>query len=147
MIELVKYGKRVKLKVNIKAIDRKKLTPRQVDEALAILVTDIKRKTPVDTGQLRNSIRKRKTAKGGEIYINGKRNNEVAEYLIEGTKRHFVKPKKKKALAWWTGSGMAFSTGHWVKGIRKGYWKFAPTKTAIKKFTERLSGFIRAKRG
>lgn len=145
MIVQVRQGGRVKIQVKIPKIKLKKLTPKQIEEALSILVTDIKRNTPVDTGKLRGSIRKRKTANGGEIYLNGKRNNEVAEYLIDGTKAHWVRPKKKKALAWWTGSGMAFSTGHKVKGIRKGYWKFQPTKSALNAFMSRIKHFITAK--
>ena len=145
MIVQLRQGGRVKIQVKIPKIKLKKLTPRQIDEALSILVTDIKRNTPVDTGKLRGSVRKRKTANGGEIYLNGKRNNEVAGYLIEGTKTHWIRPKKKKALAWWTGSGMAFSTGHKVKGIRKGYWKFQPTKNALNAFMNRIKHFITAK--
>ncbi len=145
MIVQTRSKGRVKIQVKIPKLKLKGLTPRQIDEALNILVTDIKRNTPVDTGRLRGSVRKRKTATGGEIYLNGKRNNEVAEYLIEGTKAHWIRPKKKKALAWWTGSGMAFSTGHRVKGIRKGYWKFQPTKTALTAFMTRLKTFLKAK--
>jgi len=145
MIVQTRSKGRVKIQVKIPKLKLKGLTPRQIDEALNILVTDIKRNTHVDTGRLRGSVRKRKTATGGEIYLNGKRNNEVAEYLIEGTKAHWIRPKKKKALAWWTGSGMAFSTGHRVKGIRKGYWKFQPTKTALTAFMTRLKTFLKAK--
>jgi hypothetical protein len=145
MITIVKRGGKTKIQVKIPRLKLKELTPRQIDEALKILVTDIKRHTPVDTGKLRGSIRKKKTATGGEIYLNGKRNNEVAEYLIEGTKSHWVRPKKKKVLAWFTGSGMAFSKGHKVKGIRKGYWKFQPTKSALTAFMTRIKTFLKSK--
>lgn len=145
MITLINRGNKLKIDVKIPKIKLKSLTPRQIDEALNILITDIKRHTPVDTGKLRASIRKKKTSTGGEIYINGKRNNEVATYLTEGTKAHFIRPKKKKALAWWTGSGMAFSTGHRVKGIKKGFWKFKPTSKALIAFMSRIAKFIKAK--
>lgn len=143
-IEQVSRGGNVKIQVKVPKIKLKQLKPRELDEALNMLVRDIKRKTPVDTGMLRNSIRKRKTPTGGEIYIQGKRNNEVAGYLIEGTKAHFVKPKKKKALAWFTGSGMAFSSGHRVKGIKKGYWQVV-TRPMINSFLKRIRNFILAK--
>lgn len=66
MISFVKRGGKLKIDVKIPKLKLKGLTPRQIDEALSILVTDIKRNTPVDTGKLRGSIRKRKTANGGE---------------------------------------------------------------------------------
>jgi hypothetical protein len=172
ILELVKRGKMFKITAKIPKIQIKSLTPRQIDEALNILVADIKKRTPVDTGRLRNSIRKRKTATGGEIYINGKRNNEVAGYLIEGTDDHFIRPKgdtsfsksgkvlkspskrkisarnrNKKILAWQTAGGQwRYSAGHMVSGIRKGYWKFQPTKSALTAFMTRLKTFLKAKK-
>lgn len=146
-ITLIKRGKNMKIQVKIPKLKLKGLQSREIDEALNILVKDIQKHTPVDTGKLRSSIRKRKTATGGEIYIQGKRNNEVAEYLVEGTKRHFVKPKRKKALAWFTGSGMAFSMGHFVKGIKAGkFFKFQPTKSALTQFTNRIKTFLTARK-
>lgn len=39
-------------------------------------------------------------------------------WLDEGTKAHFVKPTKKKALRWAVGGGFRFSKGHRVSGIK-----------------------------
>ena len=134
----------IKLTIKIPKRKRFKLKPRQIDEAAQILVDDLQQTVPYDTGTLYRGIRRRKTANGVEIYIKGKRNNEVAGYLIEDTKRHFVKPVKKKALAWFDGGRTRFSRGHFVKGIKKGYWKFQPRKRALNKFTKRLMTFIKA---
>ena len=136
----------IKFKITIPKKIRLQLRPRQIDEAGRILVDDLKNTVPYDTGTLYRGIRKRKTANGIEIYIRGKRNNEVAGYLIEGTKRHFVKPRRKKALHW-TGAGgdEHFSSGHWVRGIRKGYWSGKPRKRAIKQFASRIKTFLKSK--
>ena len=141
MIVQTRSGKRVKIQVKIPKIKLKKLTHRQIDEALNILVTDIQRNTPVDTGKLRASVSKRKTATGGEIYLKGKRNNEVAGYLIDGTKGHG--PKKAKALRFVIMGRVVYTK--WVKGIKKGYWKFQPSKSAVSKFANRIKHFITAK--
>jgi hypothetical protein len=45
--------------------------------------------------------------------------DKVFGYLDHGTKRHFIKPKKKKALHWVQAGIGYFSKGHWVSGIKK----------------------------
>lgn len=45
---------------------------------------------------------------------------DVAKAREEGTKDHFIKPVKAKALSWIVGGFIrAFSKGHWVKGFPK----------------------------
>ena len=45
---------------------------------------------------------------------------DVSRAREEGTKRHFIKPVTAKALRWIVGGFVvAFSKGHWVKGITK----------------------------
>ena len=131
-----------KIQVKIPKLKRIELKPRQIEEALKILVKDIQDHTPVDTGKLRASISTKRTSSGGEIYIKGKRNNEVAKYLIEGTKGHG--PKKAKALRFVIMGRVVYTK--WVKGIKKGYWKFRPTRTAYNKFATRIAKFLSAKR-
>ena len=160
----------IKFKITIPKKIRLQLRPRQIDEAAKILVDDMKNTVPYDTGTLYRGIRKRKTTNGVEIYIRGKRNNEVAGYLIEGTKKHFIRPKgsatfkasgerykikrtkfkrgekNKKVLAW-TGAGgeSYFSRGHWVRGIKKGYWSGTPRQRAIRQFASRIKTFLKSK--
>lgn len=160
----------IQFKITIPKKFRVKLKPREIDEAAKILVDDLKETVPIDTGKLRSGIHKKKTANGVQIYIRGKRNNEVAGYLIEGTDKHFIRPKgstiykasgelytrkrtkfkrgtkNKKILAFQTSIGgkVHFSAGHWVSGIKKGYWKFQPRKRAINNFTKRIATFIKA---
>src|SRR5690349_15890259 len=108
----------------LKSIKRPTLTSAQTNRILEVIMNDIKSRTPVDTGRLKASIRKRVIAPGkGEVYITGKRNNEVARYQHDGTEAHFIAPKtpvtydkdgKKHGgvLAWKTGSKWHYSTGH-----------------------------------
>jgi hypothetical protein len=161
----------IKFKVSIPKKIRIKLKPREIDEAAKILVDDLQQTVPYDTGKLFRGIRKKKTTDGVQIYIQGKRNNEVAGYLIEGTKDHFIRPKGsrlftktgrrlkslstrkikksdrgKRVLAWeGADGGVHYSAGHFVKGIKKGYWKFQPRKRAINQFTKRIMTFIKAR--
>ena len=155
--------------VKIPKRKRLQLKPREIDEAARILVDDLQQTVPIDTGMLQRGIKKRKIANGVELYIKGKRNNEVAGYLIEGTKDHFIRPKgsttykasgelyqrkrtkfkrgtrNKKVLAWTDASGLHFSRGHWVSGIKKGYWKFQPRKKAMQEFAKQIKTFIKAR--
>lgn len=135
-----------KFQVKIPQLKRLNLKPRQIDEALNILVDDVKKNTPVDSGKLKASISKRKSSTGGSFYLRGKRNNEVAGYLIKGTKSHFIRPKKKDGVLAWIGSNgkLFFSKGHRVRGIKKGYWTFRPSRTALNKFARRIALFIKA---
>jgi len=49
-------------------------------------------------------------------------NTPYAIFVHEGTKRHFIKPKKAGALAWMQGGVMRFSKGHYVSGITPRLW-------------------------
>jgi hypothetical protein len=164
-------GRRMKVSVKFpKGIKFKMLTQKELTEGKRILVDDMKQTVPVDTGKLRNSIRSRLTPTGFEIYLNGKRNNEVAGYLIEGTKDHFIRPKgstkyskagkllkspskrkitsanrNKTILSWVQGGARYFSQGHMVSGIKKGYWRGTPRRQAITKFINRIRVFFKAK--
>ena len=42
---------------------------------------------------------------------------QLAKFLHFGTKRHYVSPKRAKALHWVIGGKSFFSKGHWVNGI------------------------------
>jgi len=50
MITVINRGGRMKIQVKIPKIKIKNLTPRQIDEAIKILVDDLKQTVPVDTG-------------------------------------------------------------------------------------------------
>lgn len=45
-----------------------------------------------------------------------------SKYLYFGTKDHFIKPVKAKALSWSQGGKTMFSNGHMVSGIKKSHW-------------------------
>ncbi len=78
------------------------------------------------TGRMHRNIYSRIIPNGVEAGIHdngmmttskGKRTNYAA-YVLYGTRRHYVKPTKKKVLRWVGPNGrFAFSKGHWVKGI------------------------------
>ena len=162
----------IKLTVKIPKIKRFKLKPREIDQAAQILIDDLKQTVPYESGKLYNSISKRKTANGVDFYIKGKRNNEIAGYLIKGTDDHFVRPKgstmytktgrllkspstrkiksgdkHKRVLAWQdsVGGETHFSAGHFVKGIKKGYWKFQPRPQAMQEFARQLNTAIKSR--
>jgi len=161
----------MKISVKIPNLKKMGLTPRQIDEAAKILLDDLKQTVPVDSGTLQRNIFKKKTPNGVELYIRGKRNNEVAGYLIQGTDDHFIKPKgdrtfsrsgsvlkkpskrkisarnRNKTILAWQGAGgiWHYSKGHMVSGIRKGYWKFKIRKRAMDSFLSRIKTFLKAK--
>lgn len=117
------------LKIEIKIpFKRLRIPPKSIDEILKIALNDIKKRTPVATGKLKRGIKKRKTPKGGEIYIEGQRNNEVANYQHFGTHAHWIRPRRAKVLAWRQGGRWRFSMGHRVRGIKaKRFFKISPT--------------------
>ena len=47
---------------------------------------------------------------------------KYASYIYYGTKDHFIKPSKAKALSWVNGGSRGFSKGHKVSGIKKDEW-------------------------
>lgn len=73
------------------------------------------------------------------VEFKGKNNEPLDEYFEEGTRRHFIAPRIKKALKWVSNQTKYFSKGHYVSGIkakhvfadgvRKGYPEF---KTELK---------------
>ena len=161
----------IKLTIKFKRGKKFELKPREIDKAAQILVDDLQQTVPYDTGKLQSGIRKKKITNGVEIYIKGKRNTEVAGYLIECTKDHFIRPKgsttykasgelyqrkrtkfkrgerKKKVLAFQTSIGgqVYFSRGHWVSGIKAGYWKFRPRQKALQKFARQINLAIKSR--
>lgn len=126
-------GKRMKVNFDLlKAFKKPVLTTSQTNRILQLIMDDIKSRTPVDTGRLKGAIRKRVTAPGkGEVYIDGKRNNEVARYNHDGTEAHFVAPVKAKALHWVAGGKDYYSKGHMVSGII-GTEFFSPSPKVLK---------------
>jgi hypothetical protein len=55
----------------------------------------------------------------------------------DGTKRHFIKPVKAKALAWVGADGKTkFSKGHWVSGITARKWMLNNTLDNLDKVTQ-----------
>lgn len=147
---MITFQERRRLKIQISStisrLKLKQLGQRELDEVARILVDDIKNRTPVDTGKLRNSITFKRVSTGREIYIRGKRNNEVGEFQHFGTKAHMVRPKKKNGVLAWVGAGGAtfFSRGHKVKGI-KALKFFKPRQSAIRQAMRLVTTFLKAK--
>jgi hypothetical protein len=90
------------------------------------------------------------------IWVNfkGKKGEPLDKYFEEGTKDHKIKPRNKKALAFFNKGAIGivtglrrFSKGHWVSGIearhifgnglKKGYPQFK------KKLTQELEAYLR----
>ncbi|MCZ6583234.1 MAG: hypothetical protein O6761_08740 [Thaumarchaeota archaeon] len=55
------------------------------------------------------------------VDFQGKNKEPLDIFFEEGTKRHFVKPVTKKALAWIQKEVQYFSKGHYVSGIKARY--------------------------
>jgi hypothetical protein len=148
VIKLEDRGK--KMKVTFDAIKWKKaftLTPAQMNRILELLMHGIKARTPVDTGRLKSSIRKKITGTNkGEVYIEGKRNNEVAKYNHFGTEAHFVAPIRAKALHWVMGGKDYYSKGHMVSGII-GTEFFKPTGQELTKVRNLLNQYFKQNLG
>lgn len=135
----------ISFKVNF--VKFKKVGQKEKNEVADILLKDLQQTVPIDTGQLRNGLRKRITGSGIELYIQGKRNNEVAGFLIEGTKAHFIAPRRKNGtLSFILAGRRVFSKGHMVSGIRKGYWHFKPRQRAVQQATALLNKFVKSGR-
>ncbi len=77
------------------------------------------------------------------VEFKGENNEPLDEFFEEGTRRHFIAPRIKKALKWVKDQTKFFSKGHYVSGIKarhvfadgfaKGYPQF---KTELKKEIE-----------
>jgi len=52
------------------------------------------------------------------VDFKGEKLEPLDEFFEEGTKRHFIKPKLKKALRWFQDGVKYFSKGHYVSGIQ-----------------------------
>lgn len=91
---------------------------------------------------------------GGYLWIwvdfKGKNREPLDFYFEEGTKRHFIKPKLKKALKFAQDGLFFFSKGHYVSGIQarhifkdglqKGYPEFK------KKITSEIESYLKETR-
>jgi len=137
--------------------------PFRIQEFVDYKVVDIANKTIVqairDEASLRNMPQRyidgiHSEFVRGELWIwvdfKGNKGQPLDLFFEEGTKRHFIKPRTKKALAFIekgavgvAGSIRRFSKGHWVSGIearhifregtKKGYPQF---RTLLKKEIE-----------
>lgn len=121
------------------------LTSAQMKQVLGAIKTDILSRTPVDTRRLKNSISTRViSANKGEVFIKGKRNNEVAKYQHFGTEAHMVMPKKKGGLLKWFANGRWYSShGHEVSGIVATEF-FKPSAKVLTYVRNLIIGFIKA---
>jgi hypothetical protein len=121
-----------------------KLTDMQLDAMARIIHADISAKTPQRTSRLIKDIKWKRDNRNRIVYILGKRSNEVAEYLVYGTKPHLIKPRRKKALAWVDMGTMKLIVRKksFVKGIKAGkYFKWEisdDTKNKLKILAEKL---------
>lgn len=80
------------------------------------------------------------------VDFKGKNKEPLDLYFEEGTKRHFIKPRFKKALRWMQDGVKFFSRGHYVSGLqarhvfgdglKKGYPGFK------KKLTQELEDYL-----
>jgi hypothetical protein len=64
--------------------------------------------------------------------------DELYAFVDQGTKRHWVRPRYRKALRWIdkkSGAGPFFSKGHVVRGIRARHW----TRYVQKRWDKKLA--------
>lgn len=120
------------------------LTNSQMKQVLGAIKTDILSRTPVDTRQLKNSISTRViSANKGEVFIKGKRNNQVANYQHHGTEAHYIAPKKEGGLLKWFYRGRWYSShGHEVSGIIATEF-FKPSAKVLTYVRNLIIGFIK----
>ena len=118
------------------------------------LTKEMKRLTPKRTGETAESIdvvRVNRIPEGVVAYVNA---NRVFGWLEGGTKAHWVRPVRAKALAWVDTGGrrpgvvagtmtgdfnMAFSKGHQVSGIRP-LQIFARAVKTLARYERRVRG-------
>ena len=86
-------------------------------------ISKVKHRYKNRTGALSNSLKvkefpERQSELRGEISSD----THYASYIYYGTKRHFIKPKNKQALAFKVGGKQYFSKGHFVSGIKADSW-------------------------
>lgn len=81
------------------------------------------------------------------VDFKGKKGEPLDLFFEEGTKRHFIKPKTKKSLAWVQKGVQYFSKGHYVSGItarhviKNGFQNGYPDFK--KKVTEELESYVK----
>jgi len=109
---------------------------RAVDDTVAIVESNFKATTRTWKHQVRFK-RRRATRRGDTIEGDVTTNDEIYGYVSGGTRRHFVRPRRAKALRFRGGKygaktrprvlgsrkgggrgAFVFSKGHWVKGIK-----------------------------
>ena len=72
------------------------------------------------------------------VDFKGDNNEQLDEYFEEGTKRHFIKPKLKKALRFFQDGLKYFSKGHYVSGIQARHTFAEGTKKGYPEFKKTL---------
>lgn len=73
------------------------------------------------------------------VDFKGKKIEPLDEYFEEGTKRHFIKPRIKKALRWFQDGVKYFSKGHYVSGIQARHVFSEGFKKGYPEFKEKLA--------
>lgn len=117
----------------------------QLDSLARIIQMELIKIVPVRTGQLLTGIRWRRQGRDRIIYIHGKRNNEVASYLVFGTKPHVIYPKRKKALAWidYNTMSLVIRKKSKPKGIKAGkYFKWEVPAVALVTVRNLINKFV-----
>jgi len=79
-----------------------KYVRQAIDDWSSILVGEIKKETPVDSGKLRKNIKASDIVESGSrfsfrVYVGG--GVKYGNIVLNGSKPHKIKPKTKKALA------------------------------------------------
>ena len=72
------------------------------------------------------------------VDFKGDDNEPLDEYFEEGTKRHFIKPKLKKALKFFQDGLKFFSKGHYISGIQAKHVFRDGTKKGYPEFKKKL---------
>lgn len=157
----------MKLKIEAKEYINKqlnKLTSMQLDTIAKLIQADIVSKAPVRSitsssgklfdGRAKNLsssiLWKRLNDKSRIIYIQGKKNNEIASYLVFGTKPHVIYPKRKKALAWvdYRTMSLLIRKKSKPKGIKAGkYFKWEVSKDTQERIGILVNKFLTINKG
>ena len=129
----------IRINVNTRALNQLKTTKSQLNgwtksgftkmmntlSAFSKTKHNWKNRTHNTKSMMRMKINRNGTS--GKIY----NDSEVSGFLHYGTKRHWVEPRRKKALSWVSGRSAKFgasdgkrkfSMGHWVSGIKAEPW-------------------------
>lgn len=73
------------------------------------------------------------------VDFKGKKIEPLDEYFEEGTKRHFIKPRLRKALRWVQDGIKYFSKGHYISGIQARHVFSEGFKKGYPEFKEKLA--------